>query len=133
MGLANTLKTVAMLFLMCDQSDIGVALGDNSQGTASVEKGFKRPTKSGSESTAVAQIGPDYEPNVFIYDNYPGGIGFSEPLYRLHTRLLKESRQLIESCPCYEGCPSCVGPSGEVGGKGKEVALAILEQIVAES
>ncbi len=133
-GLANTLKTVAMLFLMCDQSDIGVALGDNSQGTASVEKGYKRPgTKSSAESTAVAQIGPDYEPNVFIYDNYPGGIGFSEPLYRLHTRLLKESRQLIESCPCYEGCPSCVGPSGEVGGKGKEVALAILEQIVAES
>ncbi len=133
-GLANTLKTVAMLFLMCDQSDIGVALGDNSQGTASVEKGFKRSgAHSSSSSTAVAQIGPDYEPNVFIYDNYPGGIGFSEPLFRLHARLLKESRQLIESCPCLEGCPSCVGPSGEVGAKGKDVALAILEQIVVKS
>ena len=37
----------------------------------------------------------DYEPNVFIYDNYPGGIGLSEPLYRLHSRLLAESRSLI--------------------------------------
>ena len=26
--------------------------------------------------------------NIFIYDNYPGGIGLSEPLYRLHDRLL---------------------------------------------
>jgi DEAD/DEAH box helicase domain-containing protein len=132
-GLANTMKTVAMLFLMCDQSDIGVALGDNSQGTASVEKGFKRPGRQPSSSTAVAHMGPDYEPNVFIYDNYPGGIGFSEPLFRLHAKLLQESRKLIESCPCLEGCPSCVGPAGEVGAKGKEVALAILEHIVEES
>ena len=70
-------------------------------------------------------MGPEYEPNIFIYDNYPGGIGFSEPLYRLHAKLLREGLKLIEDCPCLEGCPSCVGPSGEVGVKGKEVALSI--------
>ena len=125
-GLANTLKTVAMLFLMCDRGDIGVAIGDNSQGTASVERGFKRLGPGGTPK-AAEPVGPAYEPNVFIYDNYPGGIGFSQPLYELHEKLLSESKRLIESCPCHEGCPSCVGPVGEVGHRGKETALAILE------
>ncbi len=129
-GLANTLKTVAMLFLMCDRSDIGVAIGDNSQGFASVEKGFKRPAGATPHPEATAEMGPAYEPNIFLYDNYPGGIGFSEPLFRLHAKLLQEGKRLIESCPCQDGCPSCVGPVGEVGVKGKEVALAILERIV---
>jgi DEAD/DEAH box helicase domain-containing protein len=126
-GLANTLKTVAMLFLMSDRSDIGVAIGDNSQGTASVERGFKR-LSAGGRPTAEP-MGPSYEPNIFIYDNYPGGIGFSEPLYRLHSRLVAEAKTLIESCPCHDGCPSCVGPVGEVGLRGKEMALAILEKL----
>jgi DEAD/DEAH box helicase domain-containing protein len=125
-ALANTLKTVAMLFLMCDRGDIGVAIGDNSQGTASVERGFKRLT-AGAGASSPEPAGPAYEPNVFIYDNYPGGIGFSEPLYELHGKLLSEAKQLIASCPCHEGCPSCVGPVGEVGHRGKETALAILE------
>ena len=129
-GLANTLKTVAMLFLMCDRSDIRVAIGDNSQGVALVEKGFKRPAGATPHPEATAEMGPAYEPNIFLYDNYPGGIGFSEPLFRLHAKLLQEGKRLIESCPCQDGCPSCVGPVGEVGVKGKEVALAILERIV---
>ena len=129
-GLANTLKTVAMLFLMCDRSDIGVAIGDNSQGFASVEKGFKRPAGATPHPEATAEMGPAYEPHIFLYDNYPGGIGFSEPLFRLHAKLLQEGKGLIESCSCQDGCPSCVGPVGEVGVKGKEVALAILERIV---
>ncbi len=130
-GLANTLKTIAMLYLMCDGSDIGVAIGDNSQGTASVESGFKRLQSKDALSASSNPMGSDYEPNIFIYDNYPGGIGFSEPLYRLHFTMLQESKRLIESCPCLEGCPSCVGPTGEVGVKGKEVALVILERILA--
>ena len=128
-GLANTLKTVAMLFLMCDRSDIGVAIGDNSQGVASVERGFKSPAGVSRHRQETAEIGPAYQPNIFLYDNYPGGIGFSEPLFRLHGKLLQESKRLIEGCPCQDGCPSCVGPVGEVGVKGKEVALSILERI----
>jgi DEAD/DEAH box helicase domain-containing protein len=128
-GLANTLKTVAMLFLMCDRSDIGVALGDNSQGTAKVERGFKRLGPGGLP--ASEPMDPSYEPNIFLYDSYPGGIGFSQPLYELHTRLVSEAKTLIESCPCHEGCPSCVGPVGEVGLRGKVIALAILERLAA--
>ena len=29
-----------------------------------------------------------FEPNLYLYDAYPGGIGFSEPLYRVHDLLL---------------------------------------------
>ena len=76
-----------------------------------------------------APPGPDYEPNIFVYDAYPGGIGLSEPLYRLHDRLLAESRKLIAACACEDGCPSCVGPAGEVGSRGKQVALSILEAL----
>ena len=70
---------------------------------------------------------------MFVYDAYPGGIGLSEPLYRLHDRLLAESRKLISACACADGCPSCVGPAGEVGHKGKQVALAILDAVLAQS
>jgi DEAD/DEAH box helicase domain-containing protein len=127
-GLSYTLGQMAALFLMCDRHDLGVALGDNGQGEARIERGMMRLGWKGREEPAP---GPDYEPNVFLYDNYPGGIGLSEPLYRLHRRLLQESLSLIAGCACRDGCPSCVGPAGEVGSRGKEVALTLLRAIVA--
>ncbi len=63
---------------------------------------------------------------VFVYDNYPGGIGLSEPLFTMRHALLAKTRDLIASCPCESGCPSCVGPLGEVGPLAKTVALDIL-------
>ena len=67
-----------------------------------------------------------FEPNLYLYDAYPGGIGFSEPLYRVHDLLLARTRELIAACPCEQGCPSCVGPTGEKAERAKEAALAIL-------
>jgi DEAD/DEAH box helicase domain-containing protein len=124
-ALSYTLGQMAALYLMCDRHDLGVALGDNSQGEARVERGLRR---LGARQKEPAP-GEEYEPNVFIYDNYPGGIGLSEPLYGLHERLLAESLALIRGCACEDGCPSCVGPAGEIGLHGKEVALAILQAI----
>jgi DEAD/DEAH box helicase domain-containing protein len=72
-----------------------------------------------------------FEPNLFLYDAYPGGIGFSEPLFRACDLLLARTRALIESCECDAGCPSCVGPAGERGEKAKEAALAILSYLGA--
>jgi DEAD/DEAH box helicase domain-containing protein len=145
-ALSYTLGQLAALFLMCDRHDLGVAVGDNGQGEARVERGFNRRWEAratGGGSGAAGEPPPldrgagftsapreDYEPNVFIYDNYPGGIGLSEPLYRLHSRLLAESRSLIAACPCREGCPSCVGPAGEAGTRGKVVALVLLDAIL---
>jgi DEAD/DEAH box helicase domain-containing protein len=133
-ALSYTLGQLAALFLMCDRHDLGVALGDNGQGEARVERGLLRAgyASRGGES-GLARTGEevDFEPNVFVYDAYPGGMGLSEPLYRLHDRLIAESRSLIRACGCQDGCPSCVGPPGEVGSRGKEVALALLDAILA--
>ncbi len=84
-ALSYTLGQMAALFLMCDRHDLGVALGDNGQGEARIERGLMRLGRGRHDEPPP---GDDYEPNVFIYDNYPGGIGLSEPLYRLHDRLL---------------------------------------------
>jgi DEAD/DEAH box helicase domain-containing protein len=125
-ALSYTLSQMAALFLLCDRHDLGVAVGDNGQGEARIERGLVRLGLASRNEP----VPDDYEPNVFLYDNYPGGIGLSEPLYRLHDRLLGESRTLIEACPCREGCPSCVGPAGEIGSRGKEVARVLLETIL---
>jgi DEAD/DEAH box helicase domain-containing protein len=127
-ALAHALSQLAALFLMCDRHDLGVALGDNGQGEARTERGLMRLGLRGRDEPPPSE---DYEPNVFLYDNYPGGIGLSEPLYRLHDRLLRESEALIAACPCSDGCPSCVGPAGEIGSRGKQVALAILRAIAS--
>ncbi len=121
-ALSYTLGHLAALFVMCDRHDVGVALGDDGQGEARIVSGRR-------ESAAPVEPEGDYEPHIFIYDAYPGGIGLSEPLFRLHDRLLDESEALVAACPCRDGCPSCVGPAGEVGSRGKEVALAILRAI----
>ncbi len=126
-ALSYTLGQLAALFLMCDRHDIGVAIGDNGQGEARIERGLLRIGRArAADTTRVLPREEDYEPSVFLYDAYPGGIGLSEPLYRLHERLLQESLKLINECPCDEGCPSCVGPAGDMGSRGKQVAQAIL-------
>jgi DEAD/DEAH box helicase domain-containing protein len=72
-----------------------------------------------------------FEPNIYLYDKYPGGVGLSEPLFRMSAALLEKTQSLIANCPCAAGCPSCVGPIGEVGERGKAVALEILRRITA--
>jgi hypothetical protein len=83
--------------------------------------------------TAVQAAVVAFEPNIYLYDKYPGGVGLSEPLFRLCDSLLEKTLRLISNCPCASGCPSCVGPIGEVGEKGKEVALEILRRLCVVS
>jgi DEAD/DEAH box helicase domain-containing protein len=72
-----------------------------------------------------------FEPNLYLYDAHPGGIGFSEPLFRAHALLLAQTRELIAGCECDKGCPSCVGPAGEGNDRAKEAALVILDLLLA--
>ena len=72
-----------------------------------------------------------FEPNLYLYDAYPGGIGFSEPLFRTRELLVQKTRELIAACPCEQGCPSCVGPAGDLAQRAKEAALAILDRLCA--
>jgi DEAD/DEAH box helicase domain-containing protein len=94
-GLGNALRTVASVLLMCDPRDLGIAV---------------------TEATPEG-----WEPNLYLYDTYPGGIGLSAPLYRMADQLLAQTCTLIANCPCDHGCPSCVGPN-----EAKEVALALI-------
>jgi DEAD/DEAH box helicase domain-containing protein len=105
-GLGNALRTVAALLLMCDPRDLGVAM------TEEIAGGMEK-----------------FEPNLYLYDAYPGGIGQSAPLYRMAPAFLKQTAGLLASCGCDAGCPLCVGPVGEVGDRGKAVASRILSEI----
>ena len=109
-GLGNALRTVAALLLMCDPRDLGVAV---------------------SEEVAGGLVA--FEPNLYLYDNYPGGVGQSAPLFRLAPELLRKTAELIAACPCEAGCPSCVGPTGEIGERGKEAAGKLLAELTAEA
>ena len=66
----------------------------------------------------------------FIYDNYPGGIGFSAPLFQMHDELVRSTRHLIADCQCESGCPGCVGPIGNTGPLAKAAALRILDLLL---
>ncbi|MEX2661239.1 MAG: DEAD/DEAH box helicase [Vicinamibacterales bacterium] len=127
-GLAFAMKNVAQLLLMCDGHDIGLSVDggslDRSTRTRSTSSGQAGGIGSVPEALAA-------EPNVFIYDNYPGGIGFSRPLFEMHDRLLQRTQDLITSCPCASGCPSCVGPEGNTGPHAKQVASLILMHLLS--
>jgi len=98
-------------------------------------KGGATPEAAESDSTPPDKrtvVRKIFEPNIYLYDSYPGGVGLSEPLFRLSDSLLEKTQKLIAECPCPSGCPSCVGPVGEIGEKGKEAALDILGRMVRE-
>jgi len=71
------------------------------------------------------------EPNLYLYDCYPGGVGQSAPLFRMADRLLRLTSELLAGCECEAGCPSCVGAPGEVGERGKEAAMRIVREMLA--
>ena len=45
---------------------------------------------------------------IFIYDQYPGGIGLAEKGFHMLDRLLELTLELVETCDCETGCPSCI-------------------------
>ena len=127
-GLAYLLHHVSPLFMMCDLHDIGVSIGDNATGRSLPPRDMS--LKIQKEQQAFLDDDLQFEPNIFIYDNFPGGIGLSPSLFDLEERLLRQSMSTIELCPCKEGCPSCVGPSKASGEQAKHVALDILKRLL---
>jgi DEAD/DEAH box helicase domain-containing protein len=85
--LGNLAKTVAPVFLLCDSGDLGV-------------------------SERVRD--PHFDcPCLYVYDQYPGGIGLSEGFLRAMVRILHGALEVVEQCACAGGCPSCIGPPEE--------------------
>jgi DEAD/DEAH box helicase domain-containing protein len=127
-GLLHALESVATLLLMCDRRDLGTAIGERppAPGGSGAEL---QPIQM--EDMASANAKEFFEPNLYLFDAYPGGIGFSEPLFRTHDLLVQKTRELIAACTCEQGCPSCVGPAGDLAPRAKEAALAILDRLCA--
>jgi DEAD/DEAH box helicase domain-containing protein len=144
-GLLHALASVATLLLMCDGRDLGTAIGERPPALDSGAKLVRAQhvvTLQGPSADAVDDFWPSrlkdasasklkefFKPNLYLYDAYPGGIGFSEPLFRAHDLLIHKTRELIAACTCDEGCPSCVGPAGDLAPRAKEAALAILDRL----
>jgi DEAD/DEAH box helicase domain-containing protein len=127
-GLRNALGAIATLLVMCDARDLGSSVGENAE-LATLDSPAL-PAAQPGQRVVLTKL---FEPNIYLYDRYPGGVGLSEPLFRMSGSLLEKTQRLIAECPCASGCPSCVGPVGEVGEKGKEVALEILKRILAST
>ena len=114
-GIRNVAVNMLPLLAMCDRLDVG---------------GIVDSTNFG-------------RPSLFLYDRYPGGLGFSEKGYGLYQSLMEECLATISTCPCEEGCPSCVGlpvtrPAQQMDpdvGRGypipdKEAALVLLHHLL---
>lgn len=83
-GISHLFRELAPIYLFCDKHDI------NSSGM-------------------VRSVYSNY-PAIFLFDNYPGGIGLSLKFYQIIADIMQHAVRFIQDCPCTEGCPSCVGP-----------------------
>jgi DEAD/DEAH box helicase domain-containing protein len=113
-GIANAMVEVAPMFVMCDVQDIGVVVDS-------------------------ANLGRDA---LFLYDRYPGGMGYAERCAEAMEGLMQSIHTVIGNCPCRSGCPSCVGAAtpafalGDIdsGTRGripdKDAALVILHELL---
>jgi DEAD/DEAH box helicase domain-containing protein len=119
-GLAHAMRNIAPLLLMCDARDLGMSIDGLSLDGGNRLGGTVR-------GEAPPELSAD--PTIFLYDNFPGGIGFSEPLFGMHEALIARTRELIAECPCQSGCPSCVGPEGATGPLAKAAASHLLGQL----
>lgn len=101
-GVAHLILNTAPLELMCEPGDLGV----------------------------VAQVKSPFTelPTIYVYEKYPGGVGYAKQLYDIRWTILQRAYQLLEACPCSEGCPSCVGPQIEMGYAAKKYARQFLEE-----
>jgi DEAD/DEAH box helicase domain-containing protein len=95
------------LFAMCDRWDIG-----------------------GLSTAAHPDTG---QPQVFVYDGYPGGVGITEQGFALIEELWRATLERIKSCACDKGCPSCI-QSPKCGNNNhpldKRAAIWILESLL---
>ncbi|HYT23653.1 MAG TPA: DUF1998 domain-containing protein, partial [Candidatus Polarisedimenticolia bacterium] len=128
-GLLYTLGSMATLLTMCDRRDLGTAVGERPP-SAATDIRWEDFATAPSNAPDAKEF---FEPNLYIYDAYPGGIGFSEPLYRICSTLLNRARELISACSCENGCPSCVGPTADRSERTKDVALGILERLCRDA
>ena len=80
-GVRNLFVQLLPLMAMCDPLDLGGMLDWSNTG---------RPT-------------------LFLFDRYPGGLGFAEQGWARLDELCEAALAHLEGCACGDGCPACVG------------------------
>lgn len=115
-GIAYLMRHICAVMLMCDVYDLGVAVEDNI-------------TKDVINRQS-AQSMVEFEPNIYIYDSYPNGIGFSEVLFAHAGEIFEKVLEAIKSCSCEKGCPSCVGPPIRSGDNHKDAASFLISLLL---
>ncbi len=137
LGTAYAMHHIAALLAMTEPHDLGRAVG-NSDATwfATIGPNGRGQLKSltGDEDPKVLQE-RHFQPTVFLYDNYPGGIGLSTLLYDLRQDIVQNAWELVTACACLYGCPACIGPilaSDEQRGYApKQVTLTVLSLLAS--
>jgi DEAD/DEAH box helicase domain-containing protein len=136
-GAAYALHTVASLAAMADGRDLQRAVGSGDGAWFAETDAHGRGRWRGIEGAPSEAAAARFDPTVYLYDNYPGGIGLSEPLFRRQAELLQAARGLIDACACSQGCPACVGaqlpasrPDAPVAGP-KQLAVSVLRLLGA--
>ncbi len=73
---------------------------------------------------------------IFIYDGYPGGIGYSEEAYRQWDQLARATLETLTSCNCAGGCYRCI-MSPKCGNQNRPLdkngAIFLLRQLLVAS
>jgi DEAD/DEAH box helicase domain-containing protein len=115
LGAAYALHTAATLSAMAESFDLGKSVGNADASWAyaahASSRGQLRSDQSPEAGAQIALIlGPNFSPSVHLYDQYPGGMGLSEPLFAQAAHLVQAASALIQRCDCVHGCPACVGP-----------------------
>jgi DEAD/DEAH box helicase domain-containing protein len=131
LGASYAMHQVAALESMSEPNDLGRAVGDGeAEWFATVEANGRGQLRRADGSPLDLDATDRFRPAVFLYDNYPGGIGLSAPLFDRHDRIVLRAHELIDRCGCRYGCPSCVGPilasDEQRGHSAKSVALTVL-------
>ncbi|WP_457637214.1 DEAD/DEAH box helicase [Oceanithermus sp.] len=71
-------------------------------------------------------------PAIFIYDGYPGGVGYARAGAEQFGRWIRATYELLSTCPCQNGCPRCIlSPKCGNGNQflDKQAALELAEKL----
>ena len=111
LGAAYALHVVARIAVMADGSDLQKSVGSGDGAWFAVADARGRGQLRNGQAAAER---PDdiasFTPTIFLYDNFPGGVGLAEPLWTRQAELVHRATALIDGCDCSAGCPACVGP-----------------------
>ncbi len=125
LGAAYALHHIAALVSLAERRDLGRSVGDGNGAWSVVVDAQGRGTVRGAAGTEGdveidLERAASFRPTLFLYDNYPGGIGLSVPLFDQRNELVARARELVRGCTCASGCPACVGPIPAQAARGSQ-------------